>query len=94
MTIRHLLSHTSGIGPYSFTNPIEYAARRERRKGRMGAPLLDEPGTKWITRRARRVLGMVVEKITKSQLRALVSGHIFTPLGMVDTSYAVPANKQ
>src|SRR5438552_11246830 len=93
MTIRHLLSHTSGIG-YSFTNPIEYALVAKTKKGEWELPLLDEPGTKWNYSASTRVLGMVVEKITKSQLESWYQEHIFTPLGMVDTSYAVPANKQ
>ena len=40
------------------------------------------------------MFGMVVEKITKSQLEPWYQEHIFKPLGMVDTSYAVAASKQ
>ena len=43
MTIRHLLTHTSGIG-YSFTNPIEYALVNKTKKGEWELPLLDDPG--------------------------------------------------
>jgi methyl acetate hydrolase len=40
------------------------------------------------------VLGMIVEKITGDSLEAYFQQHIFQPLGMTDTSYAVPLAKQ
>jgi CubicO group peptidase (beta-lactamase class C family) len=40
------------------------------------------------------VLGFIVEKVTGSNLEAWYQEHIFKPLGMVDTSWAVPASKQ
>ena len=93
MTIRHLLSHTSGLG-YSFTNPIEYALVAKTKKGEWELPLLDEPGTKFNYSASTRVLGFIVEKITKSTLEAWYQEHIFKPLGMNDTSWAVAAGKQ
>jgi CubicO group peptidase (beta-lactamase class C family) len=93
MTIRHLLSHTSGIG-YSFTNPIEYALVAKTKKGEWELPLLDDPGTKFNYSASTRVLGMIVEKVTGSTLEPWYQEHIFTPLGMADTSYAVAAGKQ
>ena len=93
MTIRHLLSHTSGIG-YSFTNPIEYALVAKTKKGEWELPLLDDPGTKFNYSASTRVLGMIVEKVTGSTLEPWYHEHIFAPLGMVDTSYAVAADKQ
>jgi CubicO group peptidase (beta-lactamase class C family) len=93
MTIRHLLSHTSGIG-YSFTNPIEFALVTKTKKGEWELPLLDDPGTKWNYSASTRVLGFIVEKVTGSPLEPWYQEHIFKPLGMVDTSYAVAADKQ
>jgi methyl acetate hydrolase len=93
MTIRHLLSHTSGIG-YSFTNPIEYRLVQATKKGEWELPLLSDPGDKWNYSSSTRVLGMIVEKITGTPLEAWYQQHIFQPLGMVDTSYAVAAAKQ
>ncbi len=93
MTIKHLLSHTSGIG-YGFTNPIENALTAKTKKGEWELPLLDDPGTKFNYSASTRVLGMIVEKVTGSTLEAWYHEHIFVPLGMVDTSFAVPANKQ
>jgi CubicO group peptidase (beta-lactamase class C family) len=93
MTIKQLLSHTSGIG-YSFTNPIEFALVAKTKKGEWELPLLDEPGTKFNYSASTRVLGMIVEKVTGSTLELWYHEHIFTPLGMADTSYAVASAKQ
>jgi methyl acetate hydrolase len=93
MTIRHLLTHTSGIG-YGFTNPIEYRLTQATKKGEWELPLLSDPGDKWNYSASTRVLGMIVEKITGASLEAYYQQRIFKPLGMVDTSYAVPADKQ
>src|SRR5215467_11540330 len=93
MTIKQLLSHTSGIG-YSFTNPIEFALVNKTKKGEWELPLLDDPGTKFNYSASTRVLGFIVEKVTGSPLEPWYQTHIFKPLGMVDTSYAVTADKQ
>jgi CubicO group peptidase (beta-lactamase class C family) len=93
MTVRHLLTHTSGIG-YSFTNPIEYRLTQATKKGEWELPLLSDPGDKWNYSASTRVLGMIVEKITGATLEAYYQQRIFKPLGMVDTSYAVPAANQ
>jgi CubicO group peptidase (beta-lactamase class C family) len=93
MTIRHLLTHTSGIG-YAFTNPIEYRLTQATKKNEWELPLLSDPGEKWNYSASTRVLGMLVEKITGASLETYDQLRIFQPLGMVDTSYAVPAAKQ
>ena len=93
MTIRHLLTHTSGIG-YGFTNPIEYRLTQATKKSEWELPLLSDPGDEWHYSSSTRVLGMIVEKITGEPLETYYQERIFTPLGMVDTSYAVPAAKQ
>jgi len=93
MTVRQLLSHTSGIG-YSFTNPIEFALVAKTSRGEWELPLLDDPGTKWNYSASTRVLGFIVEKVTEQPLERWYQEHIFGPLGMVDTSYAVVPAKQ
>ena len=93
MTLRHLLTQTSGIG-YAFDSPILARLSRGSRKNEWEFPLLHEPGEKWTYGASPRVLGLIVEKITGENLEAYFQEHIFRPLGMVDTSYAVPANKQ
>ena len=46
MTIRHLLSHTSGIG-YTFTNPIELGCTRRRRRTSGSCRSSSDPGDEW-----------------------------------------------
>jgi methyl acetate hydrolase len=93
MTIRHLLTHTSGIG-YDFSNAIEHRLIEKTRKDEWELPLLNDPGDKWHYSASTAVLGMIVEKISGEPLEAYFQKNIFEPLGMVDTSYAVPLAKQ
>ncbi|WP_158822685.1 serine hydrolase [Granulicella sp. S156] len=93
MTIRHLLTHTSGIG-YGFANPIEYRLTEVTKKNEWELPLLNDPGDRWNYGPSTTVLGMIVEKITGEPLETYFQQHIFEPLGMVDTSYAVQLAKQ
>jgi methyl acetate hydrolase len=93
MTIRHLLTHTSGIA-YGFSNPIEYRLTQATNKDEWELPLVNDPGEKWNYGPSTAVLGMIIEKISGESLEAFFRQRIFGPLGMVDTSYAVPAAKQ
>ncbi len=93
MTIRHLLTHTSGLG-YGFSNPIESRLTEATKKEVWQLPLLNDPGDKWNYSPSTAVLGMIVEKISGEPLETYFQQHIFEPLGMVDTSYAVPLAKQ
>jgi methyl acetate hydrolase len=93
MTIRHLLTHTSGIG-YDFSNLIEHRLIEKTKKDEWELPLLNDPGDKWHYSASTAVLGMIVEKISGDSLEAYFQKNIFEPLGMVDTSYAVPLAKQ
>ena len=93
MTVRHLLAHTSGIG-YAFCNPVVARLQRGNQKSEWEIPLLSDPGEKWNYSASTRVLGLIVEKITNTPLETWYQERIFKPLGMVDTSWAVAADKQ
>lgn len=99
MTIRHLLTHTSGIG-YSFSSPVLAKLQQVATpppappKPEWEYPLLHEPGEKWSYGASTRVLGLIVEKHTGEQLENYYQRRIFKPLGMNDTSWAVAADKQ
>ncbi len=93
MTLRHLLTHTSGIG-YAFASPIVARLQQGTQKAEWELPLLHEPGEKWTYSASTRVLGMVIEKITGVPLEDYYQEHILRPLGMQDTSFAVAADKQ
>ena len=93
MTIRHLLTHTSGIA-YGAFNPIEYQLKEATKKDEWELPLVNDPGDKWNYGPSTLVLGKIVEKITGESLEEYLQQRIFVPLGMVDTSYAVRLAKQ
>jgi methyl acetate hydrolase len=93
ITIRHLLTNTSGFA-YDFCNPIEHRLTEATRKEEWELPLVNDPGDKWNYSPSTAVLGMIVEKISGETLEDYFQQHIFKPLGMVDTSYAVPLVKQ
>jgi methyl acetate hydrolase len=93
MTIRHLLTHTSGLG-YGFANLTEHRLTEKTGKNEWELPLLNDPGEQWNYSASTAVLGMIVEKISAESLEDYFQRNIFQPLGMIDTSYAVPLAKQ
>jgi CubicO group peptidase (beta-lactamase class C family) len=93
LTVRHLLSHTSGIG-YAFSNSTVARLQRGTPAAEWELPLLNEPGARWNYGASTRVLGLIVEELTGEPLADFFEAEIFAPLGMVDTSYAVPASEQ
>ena len=88
ITVRHLLTHTSGLG-YTFSN-----ATLARMIGNSGTratahPLVHEPGTRWTYGESTRVLGELVERVSGQGLEDFMRERIFEPLGMTETSYSV-----
>jgi methyl acetate hydrolase len=94
ITIRHLLTHTSGLG-YSFSSPILAALLGGNPStSAVGLPLLHDPGAKWTYGESTRVLGKLVEQVSGQPLDEFVHERIFVPLDMSDTFYQVPAAKR
>src|SRR6185503_9509941 len=92
ITIRHLLTHTSGIG-YGFASPMLTKIMEKTKKSEMDSPLLFDPGESWAYGASTRVLGHVVEAVSGQKIDAYLQAHILGPLGMNDTSYLVPTTK-
>jgi CubicO group peptidase (beta-lactamase class C family) len=92
ITIRHLLTHTSGIG-YGFSSPTLTKIIQKTKKTELDLPLLFDPGEGWAYGASTRVLGHVVEAISGQKIDAFLESRILSPLGMHDTSYLVPATK-
>ena len=91
--IRHLLSHTSGLA-YSFSNTMVGPLQQKIGKPAEDLPLLYDPGTKWTYSGSTKVLGRIVEKASGMPLDRFLDDNFFKPLGMIDTSYAVPSTKR
>ena len=56
-------------------------------------PLEFDPGTQWNYSVATDILGILVERISGLSLPEYFQTHIFTPLGMTDSFFQVPAGK-
>ena len=106
MTIRDLLTHQSGL-TYGFMNRtnVDAAYRHLRLDGNAHLtletlvdelsrlPLEFSPGTAWNYSVATDVCGYLVQLFSGLPLDAYFQQHIFTPLGMQDTGFQVPADK-
>lgn len=57
-------------------------------------PLAFEPGERWMYGFSIDVLGGVIEALSGQSLGAYLKANIFDPLGMADTGFFVPAEKQ
>lgn len=103
ITLRHLVTHTSGLS-YSFLEPpdgpyhaahvsdgLDAPGRRwadnERRLA--SVPLVAAPGTKFRYSLSLDVLGEVIARAAKAPLPELVARTVTTPLGMTDTGFHV-----
>lgn len=109
VTIRDLLTHTSGIGYaqigskeataiYSKTNLTAGLDVKDDKLSdamhRLGAlPLMHQPGEKWTYGLNTDLLGALVEIWSGMSLDDFFKKRIFSPLGMNDTYFNVPAEK-
>jgi CubicO group peptidase (beta-lactamase class C family) len=105
-TIQDLLRHTSGMTyrdrgasaahklyPGSSVVAAVRHAPEEFLDRLANSPLLFDPGAQWEYGFSSDVLGFVIEAITKQPLREAMQARLWGPLGMRDTSFAVPADK-
>ena len=89
--IKHLLTHTSGLGSY-FNDEFDRASRARFRtvddmmQLAKGDSLAFEPGTRWsYSNTGMLVLGKVIEVVTKQDYFAYVRENLAKPLGMTNT---------
>jgi len=101
--IRHLLTHTSGLGYASFQPPDgPYAKARvsdgldqpgltmeENIRRLASVPLNFEPGTAWMYGMSTDVLGWAVARAHGGTLGDAVAQYVTGPLGMKDTGFRV-----
>lgn len=108
ITIRHLMTHTSGLAYAVLPSPVQqyYAGANvfaiENRLSesledhifRLSTmPLVGEPGSRWNYGESMGVLGRLVEVVSGQSFADYLKGRIFEPLGMRDTAFFVPAEK-
>jgi len=91
ITLKHLLTHTSGLCYDTWDgNMFRYA--QQPGQGTAG-PLMFEPGTRWQYGQGCDWAGRLVEKISGQTLEEYFQAGILGPLEMHDTSYILPASK-
>lgn len=104
LTIQMLMSHTAGLTYGVFGNtPVD---QQYRKAGILGdqdlaemvsdlgkIPLQYQPGTRWHYSVSVDVLGRLIEVVSGQPLDQFLDERIFTPLGMHDTFFEVPADK-
>ena len=108
ITIRDLLRHTSGItyqwnadlGPMYEKADVASGLLQydgtigDSVKRLAGLPLLFNPGDRWEYSLGVDVVGRLVEVLSGEPLDQYFQTHIFAPVGMRDTYFYVPENKQ
>jgi CubicO group peptidase (beta-lactamase class C family) len=91
ITIRHLLTHTSGLSQ-NFTSPIIRTSSLAWRTVSAG-PLLFDPGDQWIYGTSLDWVGRLVESLSGMPLESYFRERILGPLNMNDTFYNLPQDK-
>ncbi|BCS34869.1 serine hydrolase [Luteitalea sp. TBR-22] len=104
ITIRHLLTHTSGFAYGLAESPVDdmYRAKSLLTSPTSDAfiekvaalPLIAQPGQRFYYGVNTDVLGVIVEKVSGQRLGEFMQARIFGPLGMVDTAFVVPPEKR
>ena len=95
-TVRQLVTHTSGLGYWFFSADLK---RYEEVTGlpnvvpgfkdALKAPLVADPGTRYVYGISTDWLGLVVEAVANATLDVVVKEHITGPLDMGDTMFVL-----
>lgn len=109
MTMRHILSHTSGLTYGALlpgdSQPVDEVYQKlgvDRGDGETVSsfaeklsqvPLRYDPGSKWLYSLATDVCGCLVEFISGRKFEDFLKERIFDPLDMQDTAFWVPEDK-
>ena len=99
ITLRNLLTHTSGFG-YDFCNIDMQRARGPGGPPPPGSragivsPLLFDPGTRWEYGISTDWVGMAIEAASNKSLDEFMAESIFKPLGMIDTGFTLSQNQR
>ena len=94
VTVRQLLTHTSGVSRDLRTGNNDDFTAGEFWKRLATAPASFRPGERWeYSNTGYILLGMLTESVTKKTYGEFLNERIFRPLGMKDTAYLEPPGK-
>ncbi|MGD2133380.1 MAG: serine hydrolase domain-containing protein [Maricaulaceae bacterium] len=106
MTVKHLLTHTSGLIYGVFSPDTELGemyldagssstsiTARSLADILANLPLRTDPGAAWFYSRSTDVLGAVLEAAAGQDLQTILDERVLDPLGMDDTAFYLPASK-
>ena len=104
-TMQELMTHTAGFvygffgntpvdKEYQKVNPLSSKSLQEMIDKLAKIPLAYQPGTKWVYSVSMDIQGYIIEKLSGQSLPDFMQQHIFKPLGMKDSGFYVPADKQ
>lgn len=108
ITVRHLLTNTSGYGMTTVPGPLQDAMVQNRTQAgqepvELGAqdwldaladlPLMFQPGAGWRYHHSFGILGILLGRIAGRPLQDHLADEVFHPLGMIDTGYTVPRSQ-
>lgn len=96
VTLRHLLTHTSGFG-YEFLNEAipKYQAATgtpsalSSQLDMLKVPLMFDPGERWEYGTSLDWVGQIVEVVSGMKLGQYFAKNIFAPLGITDTAFVM-----
>jgi len=92
ITIRHLLTHTSGLAP-DLPLEIEFSGAAEAIRRANDLAVTAPPGEKFVYSDINFfLLGDIVGRVSGDRLDAYVKRHVFGPLGMTDSTFLPPAS--
>lgn len=106
ITIRHLLTHTSGISYVGVhgeiarrygvptLNSLDSVSLADMVEGIARLPLAHDPGDAFTYSMNTDVLGRLIEVLSGQSVDVYLRERIFEPLGMVDTYFYLPPDKE
>jgi uncharacterized protein YbbC (DUF1343 family)/CubicO group peptidase (beta-lactamase class C family) len=91
ITVRHLLTHTSGLAP-DLPLEIEFSGAGEAIRRANDLAVTAAPGEKFVYSDINFfLLGDIVRRVSGERLDAYVKRHVFDPLGMTESTFLPPA---